>query len=191
MLRICHGFLGAKLSTESRATSSRLGMHFHRETEIVNRRYILQSATAAALTVFLTGISQAKADVYDGKDLPQGAQQFAKAVKLKTDLKDVKKRLLTATEGDIDKTEWDNIGRFLRNVYSTAENDMKVVAKSVFNQDGQKRAINDVEQIKKYAQAGDISISKQDASGLASILSKISEIIEDFFDSLSDVPDEI
>ena len=46
-------------------------------------------------------------------------------------IQDVAKRLTTAAEGEIDKKEWDNIGKFLRTVYSTAENDMKAVAKGL------------------------------------------------------------
>lgn len=101
------------------------------------------------------------------------------------------KRLKTADAGDIDKKEWDNIGKFLRTIYSTAENDMKPVAKGVFNPVNQKQALNDVEEVKKYAQAGDVSASKQDAPRLAAILEKISDIVNDFFDALSDIPDEI
>lgn len=106
-------------------------------------------------------------------------------------MQDVGKRLATAAEGDINKNEWDNIGKFLRTVYSTAENDMKFVAKRIFNPDSQKQALKDVDEVKKYAQAGDVSVSKQDASRLASIIAKVGELLDDFLDSLSDVPDEI
>lgn len=69
---------------------------------------------------------------------------------------------------------------------------MKGIAKGLsYNPDNQERAFGDVDEIKKYAQAGDISVSKQDAARLATILAKISEILEDFLLSLSDVPDEI
>jgi hypothetical protein len=106
-------------------------------------------------------------------------------------MQDVAKRLTTAAEGEIDKKEWDNIGKFLRTVYSTAENDMKAVAKGIFNPDNNKQALNDVAEMKKYAQAGDVSVSKQDASRLAAILAKINELLDDFLASLSDIPDEI
>lgn len=99
--------------------------------------------------------------------------------------------MTTAAEGEIDKTEWDNIGKFLRTVYSIAENEMKVVAKGIFNPDNQKQALKDAEEIKKYSQAGDVSVSKQDNLRLASILTKISELMDDFLESLSDIPDEI
>jgi hypothetical protein len=107
--------------------------------------------------------------------------------------KDVTKRLLTASDDNmIDKKEWDNISKFLRTVYSTAENDLKDIAKGLsYNPNNQERAYRDVDEIKKYAQAGDVSVSKQDAARLASILAKISALLEDFLSSLSDVPDEI
>jgi hypothetical protein len=69
---------------------------------------------------------------------------------------------------------------------------MKGIAKGLsYNPNNQQRAYRDVDEIKKYAQAGDVSVSKQDTTRLASILSKISELLEDFLSSLSDVPDEI
>jgi hypothetical protein len=75
-------------------------------------------------------------------------------------------------------------------VYSTGD-DMKAVAMGISNPDNQKRALEDVEQLKKYAQAGDISVSKQDGPGFVAVASKMQDLIEDFFDSLNDVPDEI
>jgi hypothetical protein len=68
---------------------------------------------------------------------------------------------------------------------------MKSVAKGIFDPDNQKRALNDAESAKKYAQAGDVSVSKQEAARLAAIIAKISELLDDFLDSLSDIPDEI
>lgn len=108
-------------------------------------------------------------------------------------LQDVTKRLVSASNDNmIDKKEWDNIGKFLRTVYSTAENDMKEIAKGLsYNPTNQGQALRDVDEIKKYSQAGDVSVSKQDTARLASILAKISELLEDFLSSLSDVPDEI
>lgn len=37
--------------------------------------------------LLITGASPAQADVSDGNSLPQGAQQFARVIKLKADLK--------------------------------------------------------------------------------------------------------
>jgi hypothetical protein len=101
--------------------------------------------------------------------------------------------LLSITDDNpIDKKEWDNISKFLRTVYSIADNDMKAIAKGLsYNPPNQKQANNDIDEIKKYSQAGDVSVSKQDTMRLASILTRISELVDDFLSSLSDVPDEI
>ena len=91
---------------------------------------------------------------------------------------------------EIDKAEWDNIGKFLRNAYATAE-DMKAVAAGISNPDNKKRALQDVDQLKKYAQAGDVSVNKKDGPGFVAVVDKMQELVNDFFVSLSDVPDEI
>ena len=108
----------------------------------------------------------------------------------------MRRRLLSSSSSTtdgvaIDKKEWDSIDKFLRTSYSTADRDMKAVARGVFETAKQERALKDVDQVKRYAQAGDVSASQQDAAGLADILSKMSALIDDFFDALSDVPDEI
>jgi hypothetical protein len=101
--------------------------------------------------------------------------------------------LLTASDDNrIDKNEWDNISKFLRTVYSTAENDMKAIAKGLsYNPSNQNQAYIDIDEIKKYSQAGDVSANKQDGTRLVSVLTKIGELLDDFLLSLSDVPDEI
>eukprot|EP00977_Amphora_coffeiformis_P020165 scaffold7970_cov187-Amphora_coffeaeformis.AAC.3 len=130
-----------------------------------------------------------KADVSDGTNLPQGAQQFQKALRLKTDIPKVRQRVADSAS-EIDKAEWDNIGKFLRNAYATAE-DMKAMAAGIANPDNKKRALQDVDQLKKYSQAGDVSVNKKDGPGFVAVVDKMQELVNDFFDSLSDVPDEI
>jgi hypothetical protein len=104
---------------------------------------------------------------------------------------DVRQRITSAKVEDIETKEWDNISKFLRTSYSTAERDMKAVAQGIFDKDNQQRALKDVEQVKKYAQAGDVSVSQKDAAGLAAILGKMDALVDEFLDALSDVPDEI
>lgn len=56
--------------------------------DAVPRRFLLQVAVGAMLpAVLVAGASPSRADVSDGNALPQGAQQFARVLKLKTDLK--------------------------------------------------------------------------------------------------------
>ena len=91
---------------------------------------------------------------------------------------------------EIDKAEWDNIGKFLRNAYSTTD-DMKAIGAGIANPDNKKRALQDAEQLKKYAQAGDVSVNKKDGPGFVAVADKMQELVNDFFDSLNDIPDEI
>jgi hypothetical protein len=68
---------------------------------------------------------------------------------------------------------------------------MKFVAKGISNPDNKARAIAVSEQLKKYAQAGDVSVSKRDASSLSNILDTCSNLVGEFLDCLRDVPDEL
>jgi hypothetical protein len=103
----------------------------------------------------------------------------------------VKKRV---TEGgnnnEMDKTEWDNVGKFLRDVYSTGD-DMKFLAASIGSAENKKRALNDIDDLRKYAQAGDIPVSKQDAAGYLIVSEKMEALVNDFFAALTDVPAEL
>jgi hypothetical protein len=101
----------------------------------------------------------------------------------------VKKRV---SEGgaDIEKAEWENVGKFLRDVYATGD-DLKFLAGSISNADNKKRALNDIDDLRKYAQAGDISVSKQDANGYLLVADKMEALINDFFAALTDVPEDI
>ena len=143
-------------------------------------------AILPAITV-LPGI--ARADVSDGTALPQGAQQFQKVLRLKADIPKVRQRVAEAAS-EIDKAEWDNIGKFLRNAYSIAD-DMKAVGSGIANPDKKKQALQDVEQLKKYAQAGDVSVNKKDGPGFVAVADKMQGLVEDFFEALNDIPDEI
>lgn len=141
----------------------------------------------AGCCVFTPKVVQA--DVSDGNALPQGAAQFSRVLRLKNDLKGVRTRVAESASA-IDKREWDNIGQFLRAAYSVGD-DMKAVASGIGDPDNKKRATDDIELLRKYAQAGDVSVSRQDASGFVAIAEKMSGLVDDFLDSLSDVPDEI
>lgn len=100
------------------------------------------------------------------------------------------RRRVSEAASEIDKAEWDNIGKFLRNAYSTAD-DMKAIGGGIANPDNKARALQDAEQLKKYAQAGDVSVNKKDGPGLVAVIDKMQGLVTDFFDSLNDIPDEI
>jgi len=161
------------------------------KADTATRRDVFGTLVVSSASAFIAAVSPriASADVSDGTSLPQAAAQFSRVVRLKSDLKGVRDRV-SSSGSDLDKKEWDNIGQFLRIAYSTGD-DMKAVAAGVSNPDNKKRALEDVDQLRKYAQAGDIPVNKKDASGFVAIADKMIGLVNDFLDSLSDVPDEI
>jgi hypothetical protein len=64
-------------------------------------------------------------------------------------------------------------------------------AGGIYNPDNKKRALEDISQMQKYSQAADIAVSKKNATNLSPVLDKILGLMDDFLDSLSDVPDEL
>jgi capsule polysaccharide export protein KpsC/LpsZ len=68
---------------------------------------------------------------------------------------------------------------------------MKYIAKGLLDDSKKTIAFDSIEQMKKYAQAGDISIRKKDNKNLILIMNQCVDKINVFFDSLSDVPDEL
>lgn len=97
---------------------------------------------------------------------------------------------MAESASEIDKKEWDNISKFLRATYSTGD-DMKAVANGIYNPENKKRALGDIDQLRKYSQAADLSVNKQDGPGFVAVADKMEFYVSDFLDSLSDVPDEI
>jgi hypothetical protein len=95
---------------------------------------------------------------------------------------------VSENSSEIDAKEWDSIGTFLRVVYSTGD-DMKAVASGIFDSDNKARAMEDISQLRKYAQAGDFSVRNKDSIGYLAVADKMIGLVDDFFDSLSDVPD--
>lgn len=156
--------------------------------ESLNRRQLFQHVATTGAVAFLAP-RLAWADISDGNALPKGAAEFSRSLRLKSDLKAVMKRV-KENASEIDKKEWDNISKFLRMAYTTGD-DLKVVANGIFNADNKARALEDISQLRKYAQAGDIPVSKQDAKGFLIVADKMAGLLDDFFDSLSDVPDEL
>ena len=132
------------------------------------------------------------AEVANGDSLPEGAAQFKRLLSLKEDLPAVIKRVTEGgADGSIDKKEWDALSDFMRKVYKGGD-DMKAFTKgSIYEPEKKKKAEEDYKLMQKLAQAGDPPISKEDAAGLVLVLKKAKFVLEDFFDLLSDVPDEI
>jgi len=159
-----------------------------------SRRDVLQTVTSAGVTalssLLAVQVQPASAEVAAGTSLPQGALQFSRLVRLKSDLLAVTKRVSEHPE-ELDKKEWDNLSDFLRILYKGSD-DMKAITKaSIYDPEKKKKAEEDIKFIQKVSQLGDGPVSKQDAEGLVKILQKSSIVIEDFFELLRDVPDEL
>ncbi|KAL7581127.1 hypothetical protein ACA910_005927 [Epithemia clementina (nom. ined.)] len=159
----------------------------------VNRRQSLEGLVTAFLgttsAVLIGSPTSASADVASGNELPKGAQQFNRIIRLRSDLKKVKKRVAEGSS-EIDKEEWDNIGKFLRQAFAVGD-DMKAVSAGINNPENKKKALDDIEQLRKYAQAADVSVNKQDGQSFVSLAEKMEYYVNDFFQALIDVPDEI
>jgi len=156
---------------------------------VIDRRQSLAGIGASIFGAAVFSPSVARADVSEGNALPQGAAQFARVVRLQSDIKKVQKRVAEGAD-EMDKAEWANISQFLRQAYSTGE-DMKAIAAGVYNPENKQRALNDIDQLKKFTQAADLSVNKKDGPGFVGIADKMEFLVSDFLDSLSDVPDEI
>ena len=69
---------------------------------------------------------------------------------------------------------------------------MKVIAKSsIYDSDRKKKADDVISTLQKLAQTSDNFVSKDDAKGLLSITKKVAILVDDFFELLRDVPDEL
>lgn len=89
----------------------------------------------------------------------------------------------------MDKTEWNNVGQFLRKVYAVGD-DMKSIA-SGLDPEKKKAATVLIEDIKKYSKAADAPTGSQNGPEFLAYATKIITILDDFLNLLSDVPDEL
>lgn len=187
-------------------------------SSIVRTTTAATAAAAAAAATFLPLPRAALAEVARGDSLPQGAEQFQRLLVLKSDVAAVIRRLskakvstsslstateqITKSENDdalakIDDKEWDALSEFMRKVYKGGD-DMKSYTKgggggSILGSDKEKKekAEEYAKLLQKIAQAGDGPISKKDVEGLMGLLKKAEVVLQDFFELLRDVPDEI
>lgn len=89
----------------------------------------------------------------------------------------------------MDKAEWDNVGQFLRKIYSLSE-DMKSIA-SGLEPEKKKKATALIDDLKKNAKAADAPTGSQNAPEFLAYARKITGILDEFMDLLYDVPDEL
>lgn len=156
------------------------------------REFLTKSIATAATVVTSTLVASplpSLADVSDGNALPKEAAQFSRVIKVRAQLKSVAKRVAEQSS-EIDKKEWDEIDNFLRTVYS-AGNDMKEVAKGIYDPEKKTKAAADIKLLQNLVQAGQKPVSKQDAAGFGVVATKLDGCFEEFLDLLSDIPDEL
>jgi hypothetical protein len=167
--------------------------------EPLTRRSILTTVATGLSTASILAVSGSQpafAEVAKGDSLPEGAAQFKRLLSLKSDLPVVIKRVneggATDSSTPIDKKEWDALSDFMRKVYKGGE-DMKSYTKGggIYDPEKKKKAEEDYKLLQRIAQAGDVPISKEDPAGLAGVLRKADAVMDDFFELLRDIPDEI
>jgi hypothetical protein len=90
----------------------------------------------------------------------------------------------------MDKTEWNNVGAFLRRVYGVSD-DMKGIATGIYDATKKKRAAELIEELKKFAKAADVPTGKESGPEFLPYAKKLVSILDEFLDLLSDVPDEL
>jgi len=141
-------------------------------------------------TTTTTTTTAAYAEVSAGTSLPDGAAQFSRLIGTKNDLVAVSKRVRTAEPAEIDKKEWESISVFLRKVYSSGE-DMKFISNTMSDNAKKARTQQIVKLIQKLSVAGDLPAQKGDPAAYLVVSDKLEVLVEEFFDLLRDVPDEI
>ena len=85
----------------------------------------------------------------------------------------------------MDKTEWNNVGGFLRKIYAAGE-DMKSIA-SGLDSEKKKKAMVLVDEVKKLSKAADAKNGPE----FLTYSKKLVSVFDEFLDLLSDVPDEL
>ena len=90
----------------------------------------------------------------------------------------------------MDKTEWNNVGQFLRKVYMVSD-DMKSIASGFTDADKKQKSTELIAALKATAKAADKSTGDEDGAAFLPYAKKLSKILDDFLDLLRDVPDEI
>ena len=68
---------------------------------------------------------------------------------------------------------------------------MKGISGGVYDPEKKKKAEEDIKLLRKYAKAGEGPVNKQDGEAFLAVMKKSNELIEDFFEQLRDIPDEI
>ena len=130
----------------------------------------------------------AYADVSDGTSLPEGALQFSRAVKARSDW-DAIGQTVDSRGKEMSKDEWEGVMSFLRKLYSVGE-DMKGIAKGM-DVGKKKQAEALIGEFQTIVKTADGAARGQDREAFMILYKKSAVCLDDFFALLQDVPDEI
>eukprot|EP00814_Leptocylindrus_danicus_P017700 CAMPEP_0116033606 /NCGR_PEP_ID=MMETSP0321-20121206/19104_1 /TAXON_ID=163516 /ORGANISM="Leptocylindrus danicus var. danicus, Strain B650" /LENGTH=176 /DNA_ID=CAMNT_0003509743 /DNA_START=69 /DNA_END=599 /DNA_ORIENTATION=+ len=163
-----------------------------RQPATSNRRDVLSNslkiiaATATATTAFLP--RSAMADVSDGNSLPQGALQFSRALKAKSDWEEIAKSVKTRG-AELSKDEWEGVMSYLRKLYTIGD-DLKAISKGM-DPSKKKEAERLISEFQASVKSADITARNKDVDAFLVLYQKSAANLDDFFGLLQDVPDEI
>ena len=90
----------------------------------------------------------------------------------------------------MDEAEWDNVGQFLRKLYGVGD-DMKAIAGGFYDSEKKEAAVELIAALRKYSKAADGPASNQNVSEFVAYTKRLTKVLDDFFELLRDVPDEI
>mmetsp|Transcript_11358 Transcript_11358/g.14837 ORF Transcript_11358/g.14837 Transcript_11358/m.14837 type:complete len:188 (-) Transcript_11358:53-616(-) len=151
------------------------------------RTFLTKSATIAASAILTIPIPSL-ADVSDGNTLPEGALQFSRALKAKSDWEEIGKTVSTRGS-ELSKDEWEGVMGFLRKLYSVGD-DMKGISKGM-DPTKKKEAEKLIADFQTVIKTADGAARGKDPNAFMILQKKSAEDLENFFLLLQDVPDEI
>jgi len=167
-------------------------------TNILARREMLGATLFGAGAIFASPQVASAKEVADG-GLPPGIAEYMGVIKSKKQWNQIGKRV-SEGQGEIPKSEWENIQGFLRKFYDTGK-DMESVSRA-FSPDEQKAVQEVAKNFKKAVKAIDKPAAAQDFEAFMAQHKVILGYIEDFQDiragkkkevvtSANGVPDEL
>lgn len=177
--------LAAICQTHSLATPKRQPSTNTSRRDVLKESLTIFTAAAAG-TAFLP--RAAMADVSDGNTLPQGALQFSRALKAKSDWEEIATSVRTRG-AEVTKDEWEGVMSYLRKLYTVGD-DLKAISKGM-DATKKKEADRLISEFQTSVKSADITARNKDVDGFLVLYKKSAANLDDFFGLLQDVPDEI
>lgn len=122
--------------------------------------------------------------------LPEGALQFSKFMKLKSGWEKLGSNLSSRGESNpIEKDEWANTQLYLRNMFQLGD-DMKIMSKGL-DKIKKKEAVTLIDQYQKLIVKADKPANEKDIKSFMIVHKDITNLLNNFLELNSDVPDEL